>query len=48
MYKKCVKEELTKDVYSKVNELVAKYATEVEEHNKKRKNRAVMRLNDEL
>jgi uncharacterized protein YneF (UPF0154 family) len=29
VYKKCVKQELTKDMYSKVNELVAKYATDV-------------------
>lgn len=33
-------------MYTKVNELVAKYATEVQEHNKKRKNKAIMRLND--
>jgi len=48
VYKKCVKQELTKDMYSKVNELVAKYATDVEDHNKKRKDRMKMRLNDEL
>jgi len=44
IYKRCVKKELTKDMFSKVNELVAKYATKVSEHNKKRKEKLTMKL----
>lgn len=35
-------------MFSKVNELVARYATRVSEHNKKRKEKLKMRLNEEL
>jgi hypothetical protein len=35
-------------MFSKVNELVAKYATKVSEHNKKRKEKLKMRLTEEL
>lgn len=45
IYKNCIKRELTKDMFSKVNELVARYATKVFDQNKKRKDRQKMRLN---
>lgn len=35
-------------MFSKVNELVARYATKVSEHNKKRKDKIKMRLTEEL
>ncbi len=35
-------------MFSKVNELVAHYATKVSEHNKRRKDRLKMRLTEEL
>lgn len=45
-YRKCIKKELTKDMFSKVDELVAKYATKVSEQNRKRKEKMNMRLNE--
>lgn len=35
-------------MFSKVNELVAKYATKVSDHNKKRKEKIKMSLTEEL
>ena len=47
-YRKIIKREITNDMSAKVNELVAKYASKVSELKKKRKDKMMERMTEEL
>lgn len=46
LYRRLITKELTDDMSSKVNELVAKYATKVSEQSRKRKNRLIESMHE--
>ena len=47
-YRKVFKREITNDMSSRVNELVAKYASKVSEQKKKRKDKLMEKMTEEL